>query len=119
MVLAAIVGTLRIALSQPDQTATTETQSDRTRRPAPRPEGDESESRSEWAAPQPGQPRPVPVMMTPAMPAGFQWIEATPVPRFRSGFVLVVMLAVVGALLAMTVAGFGVAVAVVVKNTLA
>jgi hypothetical protein len=44
-------------------------------------------------------------MMTPAMPAGFQWIDAAPAPKVRAGFALVVVLAVVGAVLAVAVAG--------------
>jgi hypothetical protein len=120
MVLVAIIGTVKIALSQPDQSATTKTQSRRT----PSPEG---------APPLPTiepQPRPVhrrgrpaatpaPAMMTPAMPAGFQWIEARPVPRVRSGFALLVLLAAVAVLLAVAVAGVVVAASVAVRGALA
>ena len=58
-------------------------------------------------------------MMTPAMPAGFQWIEAGPVPRVRSGFALLVLLAVVAVLLAVAIAGVVVAASVALRGTLA
>ncbi len=100
MVLVAIIGTLRIALHQPDQTATTNDESRRTPRPAGA-----------------GSPR---VTMTPAptVPAGFQWMEAGPVPRVRSGLALVMILAAVGALLAVAVAGLVVALATAAQSTL-
>ncbi len=57
--------------------------------------------------------------MTPAMPAGFHWMEASPVPRFRSGFALIVLLAVVAVLLAVAVAGAAVAVSIAVRGAFA
>jgi len=51
-----------------------------------------------------------------AAPAGFRWMDATPAPKVRSGFALVVILAVLGALLAMAVAGLVVGVTVVVQG---
>jgi hypothetical protein len=128
VVLAAIIGTVKIALSQPDQTATTKTQSRRT----PSPEGAppipaiDPEPRP-VPRPRPARPgrtgraggSPAPVMMTPAMPAGFQWIEARPVPRVRSGFALLVLLAVVAVLLAIAVAGVVVAASVALRGALA
>ncbi len=113
MVLVAIIATIRIALSQsdqPDQTATTKTQSDRT----PSPEG----ARPARAPDHARRRAPSPVPMTPALPAGFQWVEAGPVPRFRAGFALVVVLAVVGALLAVAVAAVVVAASVAVRGSL-
>ena len=62
---------------------------------------------------------PVPSIMAPAMPAGFQWIDATPVPKIRSGFVLVVILAMLGALLAMAVAALVIGIAVAIQGTVA
>jgi len=120
LVLVAIIGTVKIALSQPDQTATTKTQSRRT----PKPEG-ASPLPAIDARPRPvhrrarGAGSPAPAMMTPAMPAGFQWIEAGPVPRVRSGFALLVLLAVVAVLLAVAIAGVVVAASVAVRGALA
>jgi hypothetical protein len=110
VLLAAIVGTLWIAMSQPDQTATTDNQSPRAQKPSR-----EAPKRSSDAG---GRASPAPVMMTP-MPAGFRWMDATPVPRARAGFALVVILAVVGALLAMAVAGLVVAAAAAVQGAVA
>ncbi len=114
MVLVAIIGTIRIALSQPDQPATIKTQSDRT----PSPVGARPTRAPESARRTAASPATTPASMTPAMPAGFQWIEAGPVPRFRSGFALLVVLAVVGALLAMAVAGLAVAAAAALGGSL-
>ena len=120
LVLVAIIGTVKIALSQPVQTATTKTQSRRTPSPRgapPRPAIDAQ------LRPVPRRGRPsgtaAPAMMTPAMPAGFQWIEAGPVPRVRSGFALLVLLAVVAVLLAVAIAGVVVAASVALRGTLA
>jgi hypothetical protein len=132
VVVVAIIATLRVALSQPDQTATTKTQSRRT----PSPEGVPSSPIADPIAdpidrgttagdfgPRADHRRnrlaPSRVTMTPAMPAGFQWMEAGPVPRFRTGFALVVLLAVVGALLALAVAGAVMAASVAIRGALA
>jgi len=109
VVLVAIIGTLRIALHQPDQTATPTPESSRTPAPARR--------TGPASSPAPSS-APSSATMTPAMPAGFQWDEAGPVPRFRSGFALVVILAVVGALLAVVVAGVVLAAAAAVRSSL-
>ena len=110
VVLVAIVATLRIALSQLDQTATTESPSP----PRPRSAGGRPTwGRSAWPARR--GPLPVPVMATP-VPAGFQWIDAAPAPKVRAGFALVVILAFLGALLAMAVAGLVVGAAVAVQS---
>jgi len=124
VVLVAIIGTVKIALSQPDQTATTKSQSLRTPSPAgappvPAPETDLRPIPRPAARRLRGAGGPAPGMMTPVMPAGFQWIEAGPVPRFRSGFALVVLLAVVAVLLAIAVAGVVVAASVAVRAALA
>jgi hypothetical protein len=120
VLLAAIIATLRVALSQPDQTATAKTQS-RRGRPDPVPGLPRVERAAE--APRSAEPRgrsaPVPVMMTPATPAGFQWIDATPAPRVRSGFALIIMLAVLGALLAIAVAGLVMGIVVAVQGAIA
>jgi hypothetical protein len=50
------------------------------------------------------------------MPAGFQWMDAVPAPKMRSGFALVVILAFLGALLAMAVAGLVAGIAVAVQG---
>ena len=110
MVLVAIIGILLIALHQPDQTATT---TDRSRR-TPNPAG----AGSQPVADPVGRPSPAPVTMSPAMPSGFNWMEAGPVPRFRSGFALVLILATVGALLAVAVAATVVAIARAIQGTL-
>ena len=125
MVLVAIIATLWVALSQPDQSATTKTESRRTPRPEavpPAPTAEPDLAAAE-AVPQAtrrrGRTVPSPVTMTPAMPGGFQWMEASPVPRFRAGFALVVLLAVVAALLAVTVAGVVLGISVAVRGALA
>jgi hypothetical protein len=115
VVLVAIIGTLRIALHQPDQTATPTTKSRRTPRssdvaPAPAATPD--------ANPGGGRHVPAPAMRTSVIPAGFHWDEVGPVPRFRSGFALVVILAAVGALLAVVVAGIVLAAASALRSSL-
>jgi hypothetical protein len=105
VVLAAIVGTLWIALSQPDQTALDQTATTkRSSRRAPDPERGPSADKSPERSVRP-RGRPSPAMMTPAVPAGFHWMDAVPAPKFRAGFALVVILGVLGALLAVAVAG--------------
>ncbi|HVF14481.1 MAG TPA: hypothetical protein VM942_07775 [Acidimicrobiales bacterium] len=49
-------------------------------------------------------------MIAAPAPAGFQWMDATPAPKVRTGFALVVILAFLGALLATAVAGLVVAI---------
>ncbi len=156
MLLVALVGTLRIALSQPDQTATTKTRSRRAPDPAgaadvthvaaavaapeievtPVPDApgsveggaqatdevpDAATAPSSSAAPTPdrrsGRRRPASMPgLIGVAPAGFQWMEAGPAPRARAGFALVVILAVLGALLAVAVAGLVVGAAVAVQG---
>jgi hypothetical protein len=122
VVLVATIATLWIALGQLDQTATTPPPSRRAPdpdigpAPTPRPEAHERP-----VARRSGERRrsPAPVMMTPAMPAmpgGFDWTDAKPVPRIRSGLALIVILAVIGALLAMAVAGLIVGATLVFKG---
>jgi hypothetical protein len=124
VVLVATIATLRVALDQPDQTATTPTPSgrdpepgtdvtpdpaattrpDRTGNPTGNPTGDRR-SRS-------GSPG----MVATPVPAGFQWIDAAPAPKMRSGFALVVILAFLGALLAMAVAGLVAGITVAIQG---
>lgn len=103
VVLVATIGIIRIALSQPERPVQTATAGDKSRR-TPKP-----------PAPA-GAPSPAPVTMTPAMPPGFQWMEAGPAPRIRSGLALVITLAAVGAALAVAVAAAVVAIASAVQG---
>jgi len=120
VVLLATIATLRIALGQLDQPATTPTRSRR----APDPPVDPAAHPVVDVAPVVertgdrgrGPARVMIAPARPAMPAGFAWTDATPAPRFRSGFALIVMLAVIGALLAMAVAGLVVGATVVFKG---
>ena len=109
MVLVAIVATLRIALSQLDQTATAESPPRRDPDPPAVPD------LGSFGLAGPARTVAVPVMATP-VPAGFQWIDAAPAPKVRAGFALVVILAFLGALLAMAVAGLVVGAAVAVQS---
>jgi len=56
--------------------------------------------------------------MTAPAPAGFQWTDAVPAPRVRAGFALVVVLAVVGALLAVAIAGLVIGAAVALQGSI-
>ncbi len=123
VVLVATIAVLRIALSQHDQTATAPTRTRRAPDPGPGPEPAVAQQAPTRPAPaQPAPDRadrrgrsPAPVVMTGA-PAGFNWTDATPIPRIRSGFALIVILAVIGALLAMAVAGLVAGATVVFKG---
>jgi len=126
VLLAALVGTLRIALSQPDQSATTRTTSRRApqpRRAASPPVSAPAPARARGRAERSADPRtgrsPVPVTMSGPAPAGFQWMDATPAPRIRAGFALVVILAVLGALLAVAVAGVVIGAAFAIQGAVA
>jgi len=116
VVLVAIVATVRIAISQPDQPATAKTRSRRAPDPGtatstvPGPATGAARSAGGRAGPA------SPVIVTTPMPAGFRWTDATPAPKVRSGFALVVILAFLGALLAMAVAGLVAALAVAVQG---
>lgn len=110
MVLVATIATLRIALHQPDQIATTTTRSRRGPGPDPGtepPAGAVAPGRPEesagWLADRINRSAS-PGRGGAPMPAGFQWMDAAPAPKVRSGFALVVILAFLGALLAMAVA---------------
>ncbi len=110
MVLVAIVATLRIALSQLDQTATAESPPRRDPDPPAVPD------LGSFGLAGPARTVPVPMVMATPVPAGFQWIDAAPAPKVRAGFALVVILAFLGALLAMAVAGLVVGAAVAVQS---
>jgi hypothetical protein len=131
VVLVATIATLRIALYQPDQIATTKPRSRRDpepgtdltpdpvspgptvaatakpRRKADRPTDRHTDRRSRSGSPS---------MVAAPMPAGFQWMDAVPAPKVRSGFALVIILAFLGALLAMAVAGLVAGIAVAIQG---
>ena len=117
MVLFAIVATLRIALNQPDQTATTKTRSRRDPGAGMSPDVAAGGSiRTAPAPPPAGRASSSPAIGSTPMPAGFQWMDAAPAPKVRSGFALVVILAFLGAMLAMAVAGMVAALSVAIQG---